>query len=293
MSLRSLSSLASLACVASLAQGAVDSISALEKAARPAAGIMDNSFLIEEAYNQEPGVVQHIWNVAHTVSRHAGPDERALSFVFTQEWPVFTQAHQFSYTLPFTFLESEGRGARGLEDISLSYRFQFSMETEDRPAFAPSFSLILPTGDEAKGLGARSLGYRVNLPVSKIVSARWTMHGNAGATFFPDVKGHDLTGYNLGVSAVYAVGRNFNFLLEAVVDFEEGLNDFGRRERAVAAVLSPGFRYAINHAHDAQTVLGLAVPIGVTSDAPDFGVFLYVSFEHFFYRPKSSEILGR
>src|SRR5437867_10915261 len=28
-----------------------------------AKGIQDNSFLIEEAYNQEPGVVQHILNV--------------------------------------------------------------------------------------------------------------------------------------------------------------------------------------------------------------------------------------
>jgi hypothetical protein len=29
---------------------------------RPAAAIQDNSFLIEEAYNQEEGVVQHILN---------------------------------------------------------------------------------------------------------------------------------------------------------------------------------------------------------------------------------------
>ena len=28
-----------------------------------AKGIQDNSFFIEEAYNQEPGVVQHIFNV--------------------------------------------------------------------------------------------------------------------------------------------------------------------------------------------------------------------------------------
>ena len=68
--------------------------------------------------------------------------------------------------------------------------------------------------------------------------------------------------------------------------FDEGVNDFGRTERTVSAVISPGVRYAFNHPGDAQTVIGIAVPIGITSDAPDYGVFLYASFEHFFYRPR-------
>ena len=57
---------------------------------RPAAGVQDNSFLIEEAYNQEAGVVQHIFNL-----RRQGHD---WSFAFTQEWPVGSQTHQFSYS---------------------------------------------------------------------------------------------------------------------------------------------------------------------------------------------------
>lgn len=59
---------------------------------RPIEGIEDNSFLIEEAYNQEQGVVQHIFNAAHiSDSRRQG-----WSFNFTQEWPVFSSDHQFS-----------------------------------------------------------------------------------------------------------------------------------------------------------------------------------------------------
>lgn len=272
--------------VAALA--AADSISALEKAtARPAEGISDNSFLIEEAYNQEAGVVQHILNVVHTVTRHSGADDRDLSFVFTQEWPAFSQTHQLSYTLPYTFLEAGGTSANGLGDILLNYRYQVWMETETRPAFAPRISLILPTGDETKGLGNGTVGYQINLPVSKIVSDRWTLHGNAGATFLPDVSGHDLVSYNLGASAIYAVSANFNLMLESVANFDQGVNDFGRTERTVSAVISPGVRYAFNHPGDAQTVIGIAVPIGITSPAPDYGVFLYASFEHFFFRPKT------
>ena len=59
-------------------------------------GIEDNSFLIEEAYNQEKGVVQHIFNAYYS----ADSGTRGWTFVFTQEWPVFFQNHQFSFTLP-------------------------------------------------------------------------------------------------------------------------------------------------------------------------------------------------
>src|SRR4051794_18185448 len=43
-----------------------------ERARRPVDGIMDNSFLIEEAYNQGPGIVQHIFNAAYSVDRISG-----------------------------------------------------------------------------------------------------------------------------------------------------------------------------------------------------------------------------
>jgi len=47
------------------------------KAKRPVDGISDNSFFIEEAYNQEAGVVQHIFNAAYGVSNFRGPEQRA------------------------------------------------------------------------------------------------------------------------------------------------------------------------------------------------------------------------
>ncbi|HEY3168477.1 MAG TPA: hypothetical protein VGK57_14685, partial [Candidatus Binatia bacterium] len=63
---------------------------------RPIDVIEDNSFLIEEAYNQEPGVVQHIFTAAYTTTR----GRHGWSFTFTQEWPVFSLEHQLSYTIP-------------------------------------------------------------------------------------------------------------------------------------------------------------------------------------------------
>jgi hypothetical protein len=86
-------------------------------AAEPLAkGIQDNSFLIEEAYNQEAGVVQHITNLR----RQNGQ----WQFSFSQEWPVFSQTHQFSYSVPYNFGSN-----RGVGDITLNYRYQAQTET--------------------------------------------------------------------------------------------------------------------------------------------------------------------
>ncbi len=77
-------------------------------------------------------------------------------------------------------------------------------------------------------------------------------------------------------------------MLEATANWDEEVNEGGGTSRPASVLISPGFRYAFNHPNDAQTVIGLAAPIGLTSSAPDFTVFVYASFEHFFWRPKSS-----
>lgn len=241
-----------------------------------AKGIQDNSFLVEEAYNQEPGVVQHIINAP--IFFTGGQTEFVP--IFTQEWPFFSQTHQLSYTLPYIFTEDEN----GIADIRLNYRFQAFMETERKPAFAPRFTLVLPTGDRDKGFGNGRVGYETNMPFSKIVSDRWTVHFNAGMSIYPDVRGHDLFNYLLGGSAIYAVSRDFNLMLESVAVWNEDVDPARRVERTTNAVISPGARYAINCPGDLQIVVGAAVPIGLTSDSPDWGLFFYVSFEHPFVR---------
>ncbi len=85
--------------------------------------------------------------------------------------------------------------------------------------------------------------------------------------------------YNLGGSAIYAVSSNFNLMLESVAFWEEDVDLEGKVDRTVAALLSPGARYAFNLPNDAQLVVGLAVPIGLTSDSPNYGLF-FCSFEH-------------
>jgi hypothetical protein len=269
-----------IACllVAAAPLSAVSTSAASEPLAK---GIQDNSFFVEEAYNQEPGVVQHILNVPINFINGS----REITPSFTQEWPVFSQMHQFSYTIPYAFTEEDN----GMEDMRLNYRLQALTEDEWTPAFAPRLSLVLPTGDSDKGLGTGVVGYETNLPFSKIISDRWTLHFNAGMSVFPNARDHHLTNYNLGASAIYAVSRDFNLMLETVAGWNEDIAESELApeptvDRATTALVSPGARYAFNLPNDAQLVVGLALPIGLTSDSPDWGMFFYCSFEHPFTR---------
>ena len=205
---------------------------------RPAKGIQDNSFLIEEAYNQEAGVVQGIATL-----RRQGRD-RYLAF--TNEFSLGSQIHQLSYVLPYSILRSEGQKARGIGDVLLNYRYQALFESAGSPAFAPRISLVLPTGNFRRGTGNGSFGIQGSLPFSKVVSDRVTLHANAGATSIFDVSGRSPMSFNIGGSAIYAVTRDFNIILETVGERIETVNLNRGIDREYALTVSPGARYALN-----------------------------------------------
>jgi hypothetical protein len=264
---------------------------------QPIEVIEDNSFLIEEAYNQDAGVVQHIFTAQWGENRDEHPHEHGWNLNFTQEWPIFSERHQFSYSLPFTFIRSGGAHQDGIGDIFLNYRLQVLEESQRLPAFAPRFSLIVPTGSRDKGTGNGVVGYQWNLPFSKILAPRLAMHVNLGLTYLPGVrvpiepefpsfqslsKSHSLLSYNLGASAIVALFPRFHLMLEWIGIFEEGLNDQGKKEHDFNAVISPGVRAAVVNRDELQIVLGIAAPIGLTRPAQDHAVFLYFSVEHNF-----------
>jgi DtxR family Mn-dependent transcriptional regulator len=231
--------------------------------------IADNSFLVEEAFNQEPGVFQHIFNVR--VDR--GGDWEAT---FTQEWPVFSQTHQFSYTLPY----AAASGASGIGDVLINYRLQALMESERAPAFSPRVSLILPSGSAADGLGNGGLGWQVNLPFSKQARDVY-FHWNAGFTHLPSAESagatHSLLTPHLALSGIWRARPMVHLMLENVIEWEESIDGVATARDTVVTV-SPGLRFGWNSG-DAQTIFGLALPVEFASGDTSAGVFGYFSYE--------------
>jgi hypothetical protein len=252
----------------------------------PIEGIEDNSFLIEEAYNQEEGVVQHIFVAQYS----RDPQRRGWAFSFTQEWPVLSQDHQFSYTIPSTSVREGGEPVRGVGDILLNYRYQALEEGDRVPAFAPRFSLILPTGNRRKGTGNGVVGYQWLLPFSKKFPPRLVFHANLGLTYLPGVRAaldagglssrRYLVSPNLGASAIFAFTSRIHGMLEWVGTFEQSINGSGSKRRDFISMISPGIRAAVIDEENLQTVVGVGFPIGVTRAADNFGVLLYLSIEH-------------
>ena len=166
----------------------------------------------------------------------------------------------------------------------LNYRYQALKETSTLPAFAPRVSLIVPSGDRAKDTGNESLGTQVNLPFSKIVGERVTLHANAGLTSYFDVDGRRPTEYNIGGSIVLALTRETNLLFETVGEWTEEVKPTRDIGRDFTLIILPGLRHGITLPGDAQLVLGIGAPVAFTNGQREYGVFIYLSLEHKFLR---------
>lgn len=237
--------------------------------------IQDNSFLLEEAYNQEAGVVQHIQSFQYMKG------DKWL-YTFTQEWPVPKETHQLSYTIPVARLDGPGHNT-GLGDVLLNYRYQAVLK--EHIALAPRFSLVLPTGDHLKGLGAGTLGYQVNIPLSVELTDRVVTHWNLGWTFTPNARNEfgdkaDTVCTNYGASVIYLASENLNLMLEAVGNSGQVVAGPGQTAEDNSYFLNPGMRFAINFASGLQIVPGISFPIGIGPSRGEYGVLTYLSFEH-------------
>jgi DtxR family Mn-dependent transcriptional regulator len=233
--------------------------------------IADNSFLVEEAFNQEAGVFQNIFGMVRT--------DRTWWPAFTQEWPLASQTHQLSYTVSWY----SGQGDFGFGNTLINYRYQASVEGPGRPAFSPRVSLILPTGEIERDSGLHSPGVEFNLPFSKQVGDIY-WHWNAGLTWLPDIDSLSRDSDHVSLerpflagSAIYRVRPMFHAMLETVWKSEEFSNVHGT-SRSSFFTLSPGARGGWNIG-DHQLVLGFAVPITWGERLTDKAAFFYCSYE--------------
>jgi hypothetical protein len=211
--------------------------------------ILDNSFLVEESFNQERGVVQNIltWTATRSGQWQA---------TFTQEWPVASLKHQFSYTIPV----SRDGGVTGVNDALLNYRYQLSDEGRRRPALSPRASVILPTGNEPGGFGNGTAGLQLVLPASKQFGDLY-VHANAGWTWLPGVS----TSTFVGASGIWQTTPRFHLMIEAVAGDD-------------AMTFSPGFRRGWNFG-ERQLVVGAALPVTRAEGRSTVALLSYFSYE--------------
>ncbi len=188
--------------------------------------IQDNSFLVEEAYNQDPRVVQHITTMMRGSDHH-------WTGTFTQEWPTGGIKNQISYTLPLD----------DSSDALINYRYQLLGTGETLLACAPRLSLIAGSRSD------RHLGAQALLPLSVVLDDHFVTHWNAGATIE-----HGHTAWNGAASVIFAARPAVHLMLENVWNSDDR-----------ALTVSPGIRWAYDFKSGLQIVPGLAMPIDTRS----------------------------
>lgn len=236
------------------------------------APLEDNSFLIEEAYNQEHRVVQHI----STAELFHG----STAFSFTQEWPVRGQANQFSYTI----VAEQDQGIR-FGDALLNYRYQAIGKDQAKFWMAPRLSALVPVGDANKLGGNGGWGLDGDIPVSWEVGKRLSLHGNLGGTWRPSAEnGAGATAGTfepfVGASAIIFLLPELNLMAETLWRDGASVVAPGKTAHNWDQAVTLGARAGFDLPSGLQIVPGVAWMPAV-GDAPTRS-FLYLSFEHRF-----------
>lgn len=256
--------------------------------------IEDNSFLIEEAFNQETGIIQHISNFYF--SNLSGGD---FIYSYTQEIPLDDYRHQLSFTLNYPVIPrpkdqpliGSQINTSGFGDILLNYR-PLLWGKNDWALVIPRFTLIIPTGNSKDGFGSGGWGGQFNLAVTKRLGRKFVSHYNAGYTYIAqaDRYNQDLNGnqvlsheknlnfYNLGTSLIWFVVPKFNLMLEGLANFESDIEENGQITKSNQFTLNPGFRFAFDIGK-VQIVPGFGLPISFSKDNNNIGAFIYLSIE--------------
>jgi hypothetical protein len=112
-----------------------------------AQALEDNSFIVEEAYNQPARVVQHVLTAAAA--------DGTTGLAFGQEWPVGSQKHQLSWTLV-----GVNDDALDLGDAFINYRYQLLGAGGGELLVAPRISALIPLGDADRRAGNGGYGFQ-------------------------------------------------------------------------------------------------------------------------------------
>lgn len=260
----------------------------ISKAAKSEAEKLDNRFLqsngllVETAYHQEEGEVQHTFTFSH--SRQGG-----WASVIAQEWPVFSEKHQVSFSLPAALLVKSPDGNRGVGDLTLEYSYFLLGNNKSRITVAPGVGVSLPTGSVAKGFGAGGPGALVKLPISIMLSRRFASNSTVEYSYVSAAKNAEgdqfhLSHYGVGQSFVWFARPKFNVLVEAVWEKSRAANRAGFKEIDSDLFISPGVRWAHVFHNGLAIIPGVALPLGVGASRGDHRIFFSLAVEHRFKR---------
>jgi hypothetical protein len=159
-------------------------------------------------------------------------------------------------SVPMAYHKGEAGGDYGVGDLSLGLKYVIVEHQRNVPAVVVGLEAGFPTGNQDRELGEGAYELTPFVALLKDFGP-FSIQGNFGWAWQVTAARQDQLNYNWAV-AVPAFNRRLHFLAE--------LNgDLGRLH---SSTLAPGLKYNIK----GETTIGLAVPIGLNSSAPNWGI---------------------
>jgi hypothetical protein len=230
--------------------------------------IEDNSFLVEEAFNQSPGVIQY--TVINQVNR--GIAELNLEC----EMPLKGEFHQLSVSIPAKVFQS----TVGIEDIMISYR-PLLLDRHRWAMVTPRVSVILPTGKVSRGFGDGSWGIECNVALTKQLSRRLISHVNVGSSssfkkMQEQLHQNRLHYESAGTSLIFAAAKGLDLMAEVTTSNVKLDSNAASTWNFIG---NPGFRFCLKM-NQFLVVPGMSAPFTLLSGRATVSeVLIYISIE--------------
>jgi hypothetical protein len=242
--------------------------------------LQSNGFLVETAYLQEEGELQHNFTFSRT-------NRRNWSMVVNEEIPLGSEKHQLSFSVPAQLAGNAAAPGRGFGDSKIGYSYGLIGNSASRFSISPGVGLSVPTGRSGTQLGAGAPGVSFIVPVGVMLTGRFASNSSFEITYTRSAKNSerqlaDTLGYEMGQSLVWFAKPKLNFLIEAVWERSQTVVGPGLRENEYDLLLSPGVRWAYVLKNGLIISPGVAVPVGIGPSRGEKGAFFYISFEHRF-----------
>lgn len=246
--------------------------------AAPSSVIEDNSFLLDEAYNQDPGVVQ-ITQVFQIL-----PSTGEWSHSPAIEFPIVTENHQITLQFPF----SRPMGASlSLNDFALQY--QYWLIHAKYFHLTPRIGAVFPTGNSTIGTGSGTVGAQAGLSTTVNFGDAFAFHTSGNAFLYPGSRATDgvaTTTWDASIAAslIWRPLSWLNLLTEGVLTSDQTPLPGGSIGRDLLATVSPGARFSIRLGEHRtwEIVPGVAVPFTWRTSSPgsaSISVLGYLSIE--------------
>ncbi len=251
-------------------------------------------FFMEEAYTQEAQEVQiSLFSYFQDEQQAPGESESYSRWVAGAEIEYgLTDWLQIEFEAPYLHRRVDDDGDEqsetgwGDSEIGVSALLHREGAAWWDATVSVSVEAMIPTGDYRKGLGADRTGWGLAIAASKCLDDV-VIHLGAGMEWVNDAKEveigddpdnaetSDLEEFACGAALVHRTTDTLESILELTAEFETERGDDGT-EHETEVYLTPGFRYAL----DDDVEIGLGLPIGLTDDAYDWGLFARIILEH-------------